>query len=1129
MHADGTRINRRAIAAEESGRYLAVLASFTLCLGCYAAFPKRADKQGHNETIAIIQASAIGAPGEFGCAELEASMRQRDVEIQRATDPAKAPQGALLLVGIPDRDVRLHDLVGSGRILVPPNPESYILRRLEVAGRPTLVVAGSDERGVMYALLEIARRIRHLDPGTTVMSALSEMPEETARPAVQVRGMVQFLHSAALEKSWYYDRRYWESYLGVLAEDRFNSFNLVFAHQTSYLAPPYPFLFTVEKYPQVRSPGLTQADQRRNLETLQMISRLARERGIDFIMGIWEQRAWKRGQQSMVEGLTDDVLVDYARLAMEKLLRLCPDISGIQLRVNPESGIDNERQAEFYRDGIIAGMKAAGRPVLLDLRGWGALPETIQAVTQSGLPMRLSMKYWAEFMGMPYEPAQMLPSYSYADFLRYPRLCPVMYQVWSLGSHRLLPWGSVDWMQRFVPSTRLGDAIGFETCAPLSQKGFGNPPGDWRILVSPEREYYRWEFQRYWLYYLLYGRLSYDPETPEDIWMHEFRSHYGQKAAAAVFEAFQRAGEVIPFLVSYRLSDPNMYIWPEKQMGGVLDFYIEVKPADTARFATFQEYVAERLQGIRTAKMLPEEASRRLAAMAEGIERALAKADATLSPGENKEYAANRIDLMVLALLARYHSRKILAGAGLSLFYATGDESTLQSAESHAAAGLEIWERLVQLTDGIYYPRMIFGPQDVGHWKDNLVFVRYDVDRLKEVRTLFERYGPFELGLDFGPKVLQRGSAYEPQYANSYSIERRFRLLDPDMTYSRERGYGWREATGIRSSDQVRIPYSSLEGDNLDDLALPSGVLYKDFLRASQSSTLLVDLPDGNYRITSIVGDTPELAGGSFQIRAPRADAQAAHISYRAGESGDKSMDVTLKGGRLALDFVPEPGKDWLVSGLLITRHAPHIAHVPLRPAAPGSRTNVVVTITAPEGVKFASIQETIPSQVKPISIDLQPEGRQFSAVLDWRSEWNNRDVLYHIIAFDAAGNVSRLPGSGEFSVPVGDHPSPPIVDHTPVRSCRSGEPLHLSFDIKNTTDLVIARLHYRHLTQMEQYKTVDLVKSTGKYQATIPGEYINANYDLVYYVEAVDRFGSGTFCPNPDRTAPYVIVRVIH
>src|SRR5262249_1967041 len=155
----------------------------------------------------------------------------------------------------------------------------------------------------------------------------------------------------------------------------------------------------------------------------------------------WEHMAWKRGQTSMVEGLTDENVTEYTRLALTQLLRACPDIAGIQLRVNTESGIENKMQTAFYRDGVLAAMKDPGRPVLLDLRGWGALPSTIEAAVQSGLPMRLSMKYWAEFMGFPYQPAETPASYSYADFLRYPRAYPVLQQVWSLGSHRLLLWG----------------------------------------------------------------------------------------------------------------------------------------------------------------------------------------------------------------------------------------------------------------------------------------------------------------------------------------------------------------------------------------------------------------------------------------------------------------------------------------------------------------------------------------------------------------------------------------------------------------------------------------------------------------------------------------------------------------
>ena len=56
-----------------------------------------------------------------------------------------------------------------------------------------------------------------------------------------MRGIRYFLHNADLERDWYYSRQYWDEYLSMLAQNRFNRFNLVFAHQTDYLAPPYPF------------------------------------------------------------------------------------------------------------------------------------------------------------------------------------------------------------------------------------------------------------------------------------------------------------------------------------------------------------------------------------------------------------------------------------------------------------------------------------------------------------------------------------------------------------------------------------------------------------------------------------------------------------------------------------------------------------------------------------------------------------------------------------------------------------------------------------------------------------------------------------------------------------------------
>lgn len=127
----------------------------------------------------------------------------------------------------------------------------------------------------------------------------------------------------------------------------------------------------------------------------------------------------------------------------------------------------------------------------------------------------------------------------------------------------------------------------------------------------------------------------------------------------------------------------------------------------------------------------------------------------------------------------------------------------------------------------------------------------------------------------------------------------------------------------------------------------------------------------------------------------------------------------------------------------------------------------------------------------------------------------------------DRRGHRARWPDRGSFAVTVGQDSDPPLVEHTPAQSCVPGHPLRLAFRIRDASPLVAAKLHYQHLTRMEQFESAELKASGEFHQATIPGAYIDARYDLIYYVEAVDQFGNATFYPDPDRSLPYVVVKV--
>ncbi|MCH5373845.1 MAG: hypothetical protein JJ992_07705, partial [Planctomycetes bacterium] len=91
------------------------------------------------------------------------------------------------------------------------------------------------------------------------------------------------------------------------------------------------------------------------------------------------------------------------------------------------------------------------------------------------------------------------------------------------------------------------------------------------------------------------------------------------------------------------------------------------------------------------------------------------------------------------------------------------------------------------------------------------------------------------------------------------------------------------------------------------------------------------------------------------------------------------------------------------------------------------------------------------------------------------------------------------------------------------------GQNLTITATAESKSGLRWIRLRYRHLTQFEDYATVDMTRdrTTGDYAATIPGSFIVPEWDLMYFVEAVDQNGNGRMVPDLEAEMPYVIVPV--
>jgi hypothetical protein len=138
----------------------------------------------------------------------------------------------------------------------------------------------------------------------------------------------------------------------------------------------------------------------------------------------------------------------------------------------------------------------------------------------------------------------------------------------------------------------------------------------------------------------------------------------------------------------------------------------------------------------------------------------------------------------------------------------------------------------------------------------------------------------------------------------------------------------------------------------------------------------------------------------------------------------------------------------------------------------------------------------------------------------------------YVIEASDAEGNKAVFPGTGTqdpIQVKLSADKYAPEVLLERISRAKPGENLHVLAQVSDPSGIAWVRLRYRHLTQFEDYLTVDMEidPKTGLYQAIIPGDFIVPEWNLMYFVEAVDSLGNGCMIPDLDQEMPYVIVDI--
>jgi len=719
---------------------------------------------GQTPVVSIISDKTQDKVALHGLEKLTQVLQEKKIPFESLTSDANAKGKILLIAGTIQTNGLAGQLLKSEKRELPQIKESLAIWRTTWKSKPALVVCGYDNRGLMYALLDIALRAGW----STQLSDPFQLVEETSTsPDIKERGISMYTMHRRYWESRFYDDKFWERYFDMMAQNRLNMLEILFGYENGgFMAPCYPYFFKVEGYPNVKMEDITAEQQERNIKTMKHVIQMAHDRGIGMRLGVWDH-VYRGGVQAggnsdfdydpnhalpwQVTGLDSTNMNAYTKKAFAKFLKTFPEMDAILFKTNNESGLKTSELHEFSVN-FFETVKETAPDMLVDIHSKGITDALIDKAIELGINFRIAPKFWMEQIGLPFSPThinredQRNRRHGYADMLRYPQHYQMLWKLWNGGSTRVWLWGDPEYVRRFAKSSHLYNSDSYEVYEPLATKMESQwhdvKPFD---LLKPEDQYYDYEFERYWHFFQTWGLVGYDSNTSEIIWDKEFEKRFGARAGSIIKEALHEASWVLPRIVAscYPYSFfPTTSAWPEKQRLGDLPQYASAEGSDLQQFASFKEEALVLLGQLETAKTLPSTSSLWLSNLSESILQKVREAEKLITTKDNKEFNSTIVDLKMLANLSLYHSRRVPAAVSYCLFLQTKDVSALDQAIAHEQKAIEAWQQIVEAAGDMYPEKILIGKVPLsGHWKDELVSLQRGLEKLKTQRAGYKQEG----------------------------------------------------------------------------------------------------------------------------------------------------------------------------------------------------------------------------------------------------------------------------------------------------------------------------------------------------------------------------------------------------
>jgi hypothetical protein len=692
---------------------------------------------------AFLLVDGASAPVRFAASEIRAALAMRGQTLVELDAGTAAPG----LASSPLQIVVAGDEAASGRAarawgvrpLGSTAPESYGLRLRTAGTGQSVVVLGSNATGAMYGGLDVAEAIR--------LGTVGELREADQTPFQERRG-IKFnipldvrtpsysdnssAAQANIPEMWSFD--FWRTMLDEMARHRYNTLTLWNLH-------PFPSIVKVPEYPDVALDDVLRGAPQHFDETFphsgagmfkpamlqgaEVVRRMtiadkirfwrgvmqhAADRGIEVYWFTWNTWAYgAEGKHGLVRSQTSEELIRYFRASVRETVLTYPLLAGIGITAGEgmeerSDGFSKEKWLwRTYGEGVRDALaQQPGRKLRLIHRyHQTAQREIVQEFKDLPATLDLSFKYAiAHMYSIPDPPfiKQALPHLG--GGLR-TWLTVRNDDVYSFR------WGDPEFARSFVKNMP-----GRDKCAGfyMGPDGFiwGRDFLDARPGTSPPTI-----VEKQWYSFMLWGRLAYDPELPDALFLKTLASRFPEVPPARLDEAWRSASRTFPLITRFLWGDIDLRWFPEASLShprhrGYYDVgeFASWNTMPGSGVLNVREWRRAVLAGQAPRGTTPLEVAAEL--QGNGATALAAAKELRAVSGVGPELDATLADIEMMATLGLYYAAKVRGACSLALLDATRDEAHRRESVGHLEEALRHWSAYARLYAGRYRERVLY-------------------------------------------------------------------------------------------------------------------------------------------------------------------------------------------------------------------------------------------------------------------------------------------------------------------------------------------------------------------------------------------------------------------------------------